>query len=303
MHLNIITMMTKLTLFVLSMVCVLALASAQSAIVQSTYHLYQPEQHNWDLLAVSAYCATWDANQPFSWRSKYGWTAFCGPAGPQGQPSCGRCLRVTNTRTGDQQIARIVDQCKNGGLDLDVSVFQRLDSDGSGNAQGHLIVHYEFIVPGCLVLESGARSGSLTTSLARAFSLSGHVYTFDFHEQRASSASGIVQSTYHLYQPEQHNWDLLAVSAYCATWDADQPFSWRSKYGWTAFCGPVGPQGPPSCSKCLMVRDQQIARIVDQCTNGGFNLDVSVFQRLDSDGNGNAQGHLIVHYEFVDCAD
>ena len=49
--------------------------------------------------------------------------------------------------------------------------------------------------------------------------------------------------------------------------------------------------------------DQQIARIVDQCTNGGFNLDVSVFQRLDSDGNGNAQGHLIVHYEFVDCAD
>lgn len=49
--------------------------------------------------------------------------------------------------------------------------------------------------------------------------------------------------------------------------------------------------------------DQQIARIVDQCTNGGFNLDVSVFQRLDSDGSGNAQGHLIVHYEFVDCAD
>ncbi|KAL2994209.1 hypothetical protein AAZX31_10G153500 [Glycine max] len=117
-----------------------------------------------------------------------------------------------------------------------------------------------------------------------------------------------VKSTYHLYQPEQHNWDLLAVSAYCATWDADQPFSWRSKYGWTAFCGPVGPQGPPSCGKCLMVTntrtgDQQIARIVDQCTNGGFNLDVSVFQRLDSDGNGNAQGHLIVHYEFVDCAD
>jgi len=47
---------------------------------------------------------------------------------------------------------------------------------------------YLEIVPGCLVLESGARSGSLTTSLARAFSLSGHVYTFDFHEQRASSA-------------------------------------------------------------------------------------------------------------------
>ncbi|KAL2600777.1 hypothetical protein AAZV13_10G130600 [Glycine max] len=50
------------------------------------------------------------------------------------------------------------------------------------------VIMYLEIVPGCLVLESGARSGSLTTSLARAFSLSGHVYTFDFHEQRASSA-------------------------------------------------------------------------------------------------------------------
>ncbi|XP_047154814.1 pathogenesis-related protein PR-4-like [Vigna umbellata] len=137
--------MTKLILFVWSIVCVVAVASGQSAVVESTYHLYQPEQHNWDLLAVSAYCATWDANQPLSWRSKYGWTAFCGPAGPQGQDSCGKCLRVTNTRTGDEQIARIVDQCQNGGLDLDVSVFQRLDSDGNGNAQGHLTVHYEFV--------------------------------------------------------------------------------------------------------------------------------------------------------------
>jgi len=52
---------------------------------------------------------------------------------------------VTNTKTGDQQIARIIDQCNNGGLDLDVGVFQRLDSDRSGNAQGHLIVNYAFV--------------------------------------------------------------------------------------------------------------------------------------------------------------
>ena len=87
-------MMTKLTLCMLSLFCVLVLATAQSATVQSTFNLYNPEQHNWDLRAVSAFCATWDADQTLSWRSKYGWTAFCGPVGPQGQASCGRCLRV-----------------------------------------------------------------------------------------------------------------------------------------------------------------------------------------------------------------
>lgn len=89
-----LTMMAKLALCMLSFVCVVILASAQSATVTSTFQLYQPEQHNWDLLAVSAFCATWDADQPLSWRSKYAWTAFCGPVGPQGPDSCGRCLRV-----------------------------------------------------------------------------------------------------------------------------------------------------------------------------------------------------------------
>ncbi|KAK9287002.1 hypothetical protein L1049_015410 [Liquidambar formosana] len=51
-----------------------------------------------------------------------------------------------------------------------------------------LVIMYLEIIPGCLVLESGTGSGSLTTSLARAVAPSGHVYTFDFHEQRAASA-------------------------------------------------------------------------------------------------------------------
>ncbi|THG08045.1 hypothetical protein TEA_011879 [Camellia sinensis var. sinensis] len=113
--------------------------------VRATYNFYNAAQVGWDLNAVSAFCSTWDANMPLSWRSKYGWTAFCGPVGPTGQASCGLCLLVTNTGTGAQVTVRIVDQCSNGGLDLDFSVFQQLDTDGSGYAQGHLIVNYQFV--------------------------------------------------------------------------------------------------------------------------------------------------------------
>ncbi|WVY94977.1 hypothetical protein V8G54_034065 [Vigna mungo] len=122
--------MGKVSVFVVCVVCVVALVSAQSASnVRSTYHLYQPEQHNWDLRAVSAYCSTWDADKSFAWRSKYPWTAFCEPSGPQGEQACGK----------------IVDKCANGGLDLDISPFQKIDTDGNGYAQGHLIVNYDFV--------------------------------------------------------------------------------------------------------------------------------------------------------------
>ncbi|KAK7269199.1 hypothetical protein RIF29_21917 [Crotalaria pallida] len=128
--------------------CIMAamLASGQSANnVRATYHLYNPQNIGWNLNTASAYCATWDANKPLSWRKKYGWTAFCGPAGPHGQNSCGKCLSVTNTGTGARATVRIVDQCSNGGLDLDVNVFNRLDTDGRGYQQGHLTVNYNFV--------------------------------------------------------------------------------------------------------------------------------------------------------------
>ncbi|XWS64711.1 hypothetical protein CRYUN_Cryun05aG0026900 [Craigia yunnanensis] len=96
--------------------------------VRATCHFYNPSQNGWDLNAVSAYCSTWDANKPLAWRQKYGWTAFCGP--------------VTNRATRVQATVRIVDQCSNGGLDLDAAVFRQIDSDGRGNAQGQLMVDY-----------------------------------------------------------------------------------------------------------------------------------------------------------------
>ena len=55
--------------------------------------------------------------------------------------------QVTNRATGAKTVARVVDQCDNGGLDLDVSVFRQLDTDGGGMSNGHLSVDYEFV--GC----------------------------------------------------------------------------------------------------------------------------------------------------------
>ncbi|GJN06627.1 hypothetical protein PR202_ga24377 [Eleusine coracana subsp. coracana] len=158
-----------------------------------TYELRQ--KNGWDLNRVSAYCATaprgTPIDKPLSWRQQYGLTAFCGPSGPRGQDSCGRCIRVrkncpglnrkpsccffllenisflailfatrafkalkdgellqvTNRGTGASTIARIVDQCSNGGLDLFETVFKIIDTDGQGYQIGHLNVDYEFV--GC----------------------------------------------------------------------------------------------------------------------------------------------------------
>jgi hypothetical protein len=149
---------------------VAAMAAAQQASnVRATYHLYNPAQNGWDLNRVSAYCATWDADKPLSWRQKHGWTAFCGPAGQKGQAACGKCIRVCgsatftfppaglsqeivgllqvkNRATGASIVARIVDQCSNGGLDLDYeTVFKKIDTNGQGYQMGHLNVDYQFV--------------------------------------------------------------------------------------------------------------------------------------------------------------
>ncbi|KAL0717676.1 hypothetical protein Bca4012_066998 [Brassica carinata] len=110
-----------------------------------------------------------------------------------------------------------------------------------------------------------------------------------FAAKAAAQTASNVRATYHYYYPEQNSWDLYKVSAYCSTWKGDQPLEWRRKYGWTAFCGPVGPRGRDSCGRCL------------RCSNGGLDLDDGVFKQLDTNGQGYARGNLNVNYAFVNC--
>ncbi|XP_078171991.1 pathogenesis-related protein PR-4-like [Carex rostrata] len=126
-------------------VAVVVATAQQSSNVLATYKNYDPENNNWDLNAVGAYCVTWDASQPLEWRKKYSWTAFCGPIGPTGQAACGKCLQVTNTVTRAQATVRIINQCSSGGLDLDQGVFAQLDTNGQGNQNGRLTVNYQFV--------------------------------------------------------------------------------------------------------------------------------------------------------------
>jgi tRNA (adenine57-N1/adenine58-N1)-methyltransferase catalytic subunit len=45
------------------------------------------------------------------------------------------------------------------------------------------------VKPGCVVLETGTGTGSLSTSLARAVHPTGKLYTFEYHHERAAKAS------------------------------------------------------------------------------------------------------------------
>lgn len=69
-----------------------------------------------------------------------------------------------------------------------------------------------------------------------------------------SISASNVKATSRSYNSEQNAWNLNAANAFCSTWDGDKPLEWRSKHAWTAFCGPVGPQGKDACGQCLKVR-------------------------------------------------
>ncbi|GMI79193.1 HEVEIN-LIKE, pathogenesis-related 4 [Hibiscus trionum] len=108
---------------------------------------YAPEKNNWSYSAAHVACAAYDGDKPLEWRQRYGWTAYCGKVlGPERKDICGKCLKVTNTGTEDEEIVRIVDVCGTGALDLDLTTaFRPIDSDGKGYAAGHLTVDYQVV--------------------------------------------------------------------------------------------------------------------------------------------------------------
>ncbi|CAN0903384.1 unnamed protein product [Linum grandiflorum] len=119
-------------------------------------------------------------------------------------------------------------------------------------------------------------------------------------------------ATYHYYRPKNMGWNMRdpTVNTYCSTWDSQKSLAWRSRYGWTAFCRSDGvPIGQYFCGMCIKVKNERtgahtIARIVDECTKpeGGLDLDdQTVFNKIDTDGNGYHLGHMKVSYEFVNC--
>ena len=133
---------------VLGLMCVIiGCAYAQSASnAKARYHYFNSEANHYSLDDSKAYCAPWYDNQSLEWKKKYPWTAYCGVA-PTGKAACGKCLKVTNAKTGAAAVVRIVDQCRSaiGSLSLDVSVFRDLDTDNTGLHQGYLTVNYEFV--------------------------------------------------------------------------------------------------------------------------------------------------------------
>ncbi|KAJ1276075.1 hypothetical protein BS78_05G186300 [Paspalum vaginatum] len=140
-----------LTPLLVTVVAVIGVAAADGVAAQQASGVtamptpYAWPMAGWDLRAVSAHCATWDADTPLAWRRKYWWAAFCGPAGPQGEPSCGRCLQVVNEATAAQVTVRILDMCAFGGLGLDPPAFAQLDTDGHGVVNGRLSVSYQYV--------------------------------------------------------------------------------------------------------------------------------------------------------------
>ena len=98
-HIEIFTekKMKRISISIVFLACLVASTAAQSESGVIAYWTdYNVTDNNWDLNASNVSCATVDGDKDLEWRSKYGWTGYCGSAGPQGEEACGKCLSVRN---------------------------------------------------------------------------------------------------------------------------------------------------------------------------------------------------------------
>ncbi|XVF06324.1 hypothetical protein REPUB_Repub06bG0037600 [Reevesia pubescens] len=307
--------MKRLSISILLLGCLVASAAAQGASnVFAYWKDFKVKENNWDYYAANVSCAAVDGDKPFEWRSRHGWTGYCGLFDPpDGQP-CGKCLRVQNRATRDTETVRIVDRCHKRDLELDLeTAFNPIDTDGEGRELGYIRVDYVFGPWDC-DLEPPPPPPPPSPPPPSPPPPPPPPTPPPPPPPPPPTPTPTpgetkVKAFYAYFNAEQNNWDLNTAHVSCADVDGSKPLEWRSKYGWTGFCGKVGPQGKDACGKCLKVintetKAEEIVRIVDACSTGPLEMDLeSAFKPIDTDGNGYRLGHLIVDYEFVECGD
>lgn len=114
--------------------------------VFTSYHNYSPSYYTGNVFCVDEIKKKF--GQPTNkYITKYPWVAYCatGHLGPMKLSYCGKCLKVTNERTKQSIIARIVDQCGNGGIDLDKTAFDAVDGDKQGYHAGQMRLKIQFV--------------------------------------------------------------------------------------------------------------------------------------------------------------
>jgi hypothetical protein len=113
--------------------------------VYSTYHYYSPGYYIGSTFCADRLWAEYGENNKDL--IKYPWVAYCATdhLGPMNVDRCGKCLLITNPSTGQSVKVRVMDQCGNGGLDMDPVAFNAIDGDNNGYLDGHMRTEIQFV--------------------------------------------------------------------------------------------------------------------------------------------------------------
>ncbi|CAM6112064.1 unnamed protein product [Calypogeia fissa] len=104
---------------------------------------YSIEHQNGNIEGL--FCDLPNNHNPYACESDY-WVAYgAGLNPPMSLSLCGQCLQITNIDGGASVKACILDKKAAAGLDLDTPGFNAIDTDGQGNASGHLYCTVSFV--------------------------------------------------------------------------------------------------------------------------------------------------------------